>query len=90
MGQGQHWYPLTFTTHIRGYAFGRRLIPDMLGKRGMPDGIVAETWEISDYRQTTGAVTNGAFAGQTLHELVRAYGQELVGEGWQGPYFTLL
>ena len=87
---GRQWYPLTFSTHIRTYAFGRRLIVDRLGKRDMPDGIVAETWEISDYRQTTGTVSNGDVAGQTLHDLVQAYPHELVGEGWQGPHFPLL
>jgi mannose-6-phosphate isomerase len=51
---------------------------------------VAETWEISDYRHTSGTVVNGAFAGRTLHDLVTAYPAELVGEGWHGPHFPLL
>jgi mannose-6-phosphate isomerase len=51
---------------------------------------VAETWEISDYRETTGKVTNGEYAGRTLHDLVAAFPEELVGEGWNGPHFPLL
>jgi mannose-6-phosphate isomerase len=84
------WYPLKLSFHVRSYAFGARLIPELLGKRGVPEGVVAETWEISDYRETTGTVTNGALAGQTLHALTLTYPDALVGEGWRGPHFPLL
>ena len=84
------WYPLKLTTHVRSYAFGERLIPEQLGKAGLPEGVVAETWEVSDYRDTTGTVTNGALAGKTLHELVLGYPRELVGTTWSGPHFPLL
>ena len=50
-----------------------RLIPEMLGKSDAPEGVVAETWEISDYRETTGTVANGPYAGRTLHELVEEF-----------------
>ena len=83
-------YPLKPTYHVRTYAFGGRLIPDLLGKRELPEGVVAETWEISDYRETTGEVTNGGYAGRTIHSLVKEYPDELVGEGWRGPHFPLL
>jgi len=83
-------YPVKLTYHVRDYYFGERLIPEMLGKEDAPDGIVAETWEISDYRETTAGVTNGPYAGRTLHELVEEFPDELVGEGWRGPHFPLL
>jgi mannose-6-phosphate isomerase len=83
-------YPIKLTAHVRAYAFGERLIPEKLGKSGMPDGRVAETWEVSDYRETTGEVTDGPYAGRTLHELVEEFPDELVGEGWRGPHFPLL
>ena len=63
-------YPIKPTFHVREYAFGERLIPERLGKAGVPGGVVAETWEISDYRDAPGAVNNGEYAGRTLHELV--------------------
>lgn len=85
-----NWYPLKLTTHIRQYYFGERQIPDRLHKSGLPDGTIAETWEISDYRDTTGTVTNGSFAGRTLHDLTLNYPDELVGAGWRGPHFPLL
>lgn len=83
-------YPIKLTVHVRTYAFGERLIPERLGKSGVPEGVVAETWEISDYRDTTGTVTNGEYQGQTLHDLVTRYPEELVGKGWSGPHFPLL
>jgi mannose-6-phosphate isomerase len=83
-------YPIKLTYHVRTYAFGDRLIPEMLGKRDVPESIVAETWEVSDYRETTGEVTNGTYAGRTLHDLVTEYPDEMVGEGWRGPHFPLL
>ncbi len=83
-------YPIKLTYHVRAYGFGERLIPEMLGKKGVPEGVVAETWEVSDYRETTGAVTNGKYAGRTLHDLVEEFPDELVGDGWRGPHFPLL
>jgi len=83
-------YPIKLTYHVRTYAFGGRLIPERLGKRDVPDGTVAETWEISDYRDATGTVTNGPCAGRALHDLVVEHPDGLVGEGWRGPHFPLL
>lgn len=54
-------YPIKLAYHVRAYYFGERLIPEMLGKRGAPDGAVAATWEVSGYSETTGTV-NGSFA----------------------------
>ena len=51
---------------------------------------MAETWEISDYQDTTGTVTNGELAGRTLHDITMSYPTELVGAGWSGPHFPLL
>lgn len=86
-----NWYPIKLTTHIRKYTFGERAIADKLGKQNLPsEGIIAETWEISDYQDTTGTVINGAFAGRTLHDLVTEYPNELVGSGWRGTHFPIL
>ncbi|MBA2692796.1 MAG: class I mannose-6-phosphate isomerase [Rubrobacter sp.] len=83
-------YPIKMTAHVRTYYFGERLIPEILGKKDAPDGTVAETWEISDYRDTTGTITNGEYEGRTLHDLVEEFPEELVGRGWSGPHFPLL
>src|SRR5215212_10747351 len=84
------WYPLKLTFHVRSYAFGERLIPERLGKSGVPDGVVAETWEVSDYRDAGATITNGELAGQQFHDLTLAHPDEIVGQGWRGPHFPLL
>src|ERR671933_18687 len=83
-------YLIKLTAHVRTYAFGGRLIPEKLGKKDVPEGVVAEAWEISDYRETSGRIINGEYTGLTLHDLVLEYPDELVGEGWRGPHFPLL
>jgi mannose-6-phosphate isomerase len=87
---GMNWYPIKLTTYTNNYVFGGRLIQERLGKGNLPDGIIAETWEVSDYQDKTGTVTNGDLADRTLHELVEAYPDELVGQGWCGPHFPIL
>lgn len=83
-------YPIKLTYHVRGYYFGERLIPEMLGKRDAPDGVVAETWEVSDHRDARATVKNGEYAGRSFHDLVEEFPKELVGAGWNGPHFPLL
>ncbi|HZF59938.1 MAG TPA: class I mannose-6-phosphate isomerase [Rubrobacter sp.] len=97
VGGGPAWrggaierYPIKPTAHVRAYAFGERLIPERLGKTDVPEGRVAETWEVSDYGETTSDVKNGPYTGRTLHELVEKFPDALVGEGWRGPHFPLL
>src|SRR3954462_14941144 len=99
-GSAMDLYPIKLTYHVRTYAFGDRLIPEMLGKRDVPESIVAETWEGSDYRETPGGVseprdrsgglTSVPPAGRPPHDLVTEYPDEMVGEGWRGPHFPLL
>ncbi len=83
-------YPIKLTYHVRSYYFGERAIPDRLGKRGAPEGRVAETWEVSDYRDAPATVKNGPYAGKKLHDLVEDAPDEFVGEGWRGQHFPLL
>src|SRR5215208_5296452 len=78
-------YPIKLSYHVRDYYFGERLIPEMLGKRDAPEGVVAETWEISDYRQTTGTVVNGSHAGRTLHDLVEEFPDGLARAAFSAP-----
>lgn len=85
-----NWYPLQLSYHVRTYTFGERLIPDMLGKTGLPDGIVAETWEVSDQKDARATILNGELAGRDFHEVVLEHPDEVVGAGWNGPHFPLL
>lgn len=83
-------YPLKLTTPIATRIFGGQRIRQQLGKAGLPDTLVAETWEVSDVDGMIASVTNGELAGCTLRELTRRYPDELVAPGWRGPHFPLL
>ena len=83
-------YPLRLTAGVRRYAFGARAIAERLGRAGLPKGVVAETWEVSDHEGEPGRVTNGAYAGTALRALVRAFPDALVRPGWRGPHLPLL
>ncbi len=84
------WYPLKLTFHVRTYSFGDRLIPELIGKTDVPDGVVAETWEVSDHQSARATIVNGDLAGQPFHDLTLAHPDEIVGQGWRGPHFPLL
>ena len=83
-------YPLRLSCGIRRYGFGARLIQERLGKAGLPDGVIAETWEVSDHAGEPATVLNGVYRGRVLGELVQAYPDELVRPGWRGPHLPLL
>jgi len=83
-------YPLLLSYGIRRYAFGARSIADRIGKAGLPDGVVAETWEVSDHDDEPAVVLNGAYRGRRLRELVGAHPVEVVRPGWSGPHLPLL
>lgn len=85
-----NWYPLELSFHVRTYAFGERLIPEMLGKADVPEGVVAETWEISDQKDARATILNGELAGRRFHDVVLEYPEDVVGTGWNGPHFPLL
>ena len=42
------WTPLRLSTPVAQHVFGARRIPDLLGRTGLPEGRIAETWECSD------------------------------------------
>ncbi|MBZ4018999.1 class I mannose-6-phosphate isomerase [Streptomyces purpurogeneiscleroticus] len=84
------WYPLRLTTPVKQHVFGGRAIPDRLGRGGLPEGPVAETWEVSDVDGEGARIGNGALAGWTLRRLTLEHPAELVGRGWHGPRFPLL
>ena len=83
-------YPLQLSYGVRRYGFGARLIAEQLGKDGLPDGVIAETWEVSDHADEPASVLNGPYRGRALGELVQAYPDELVRPGWRGPHLPLL
>ena len=83
-------YPLHLSYALRRYAFGGRTIAERLGKAGLPDGPIAESWEVSDHASEPALVLNGVYRGRSLGELVQAYPDALVRRGWRGAHLPLL
>lgn len=86
----RYWYPLRLSTPIARHVFGGRAIVDRLGRRGLPDGPIAETWEVSDVDGSGAEVLDGPLAGRSLRQLTREHPEELVGRTWRGQVFPLL
>ncbi|WP_052867918.1 type I phosphomannose isomerase catalytic subunit [Streptomyces niger] len=84
------WYPLRLTTPVKQHVFGGRAIPDQLGRGGLPEGPVAETWEVSDVDGDGARIGNGPLAGRPLRQLTLEHPEELVGRGRHGTRFPLL
>ena len=70
-------YPLKFIPAMKDYIWGGRGL-EKLGKV-LPEGIVAESWEISGHPDGLGRVADGVHAGKTLPELMTELGRDLVG-----------
>jgi mannose-6-phosphate isomerase len=71
------FYPLKFKPVYKDYIWGGRNL-EQLGKT-LPDGIVAESWEISCHPNGVSVVSNGEFTGIPLTELVQKFGRQIVG-----------
>ena len=71
-------YPLFFEPVFRDYIWGGRNLETLLG-RAIPDGVVAESWEISGHPSSPTRVENGPLAGQTLPQVQEQLGEALVG-----------
>src|SRR5215204_704193 len=71
-------YPLTFEPVFKDYPWGGRNLATLLG-RTIPDGIVAESWEIAAHPNGSSPIADGALKGATLQEAMVQWGVELVG-----------
>ena len=83
-------YPLFFEPVFRDYIWGGRNLETLLG-RTIPEGVVAESWEISGHPSSSTRVENGPLAGLTARAVVvldeddNVLHSELVSEIGQEP-----
>lgn len=85
----ENLYPLRFRPVYKDYIWGGNRIPKLYG-RHEPDGIYAESWEISTHPDGTTAIANGPLAGKTLRDLLPEHKTALLGSGIKGDDFPLL
>lgn len=71
-------YPLTFAPVFKDYPWGGRNLETKLG-REIPEGIVAESWEISGHPNGQTPVRTGPLAGLTLSDVQAKLGEALLG-----------
>jgi len=84
-------YPLKFKPIYKDYIWGGRNL-EKLNKK-LPDGNVAESWGISCHKDGMSIVENGELAGKTLEEIIKEYGEEILGTSIKkrfGDNFPLL
>ncbi len=72
-------YPLTFDPVFKDYPWGGRNLETKL-RRTIPDGIVAESWEIAAHPNGSSVVNAGPLKGKTLPEVQTLLGEALLGE----------
>lgn len=70
-------YPLKFRPLYKDYIWGGRKL-EMFGKK-LPEGKVAESWEISTHPDGMSVIANGVFEGNTLCDLIREHAEPFVG-----------
>ena len=72
-------YPLTFDPVFKDYPWGGRNLGEKMGRQ-IPDGVVAESWEIAAHPNGSSTVNRGPLAGRTLMEVQQELGLALLGE----------
>jgi len=78
----QELYPLTFDPVFKDYVWGGRNLAEKLGRQ-IPEGVVAESWEIAAHPHGSSLINNGPLAGQTLTDAMELWGEALIGSNSQ-------
>ncbi|MCE5257894.1 MAG: class I mannose-6-phosphate isomerase [Chloroflexi bacterium] len=71
-------YPMTFEPVFKGYIWGGRNLETLYGRK-LPEGIVAESWDISAFPGATTRVDMGYWKWRTLEDVAGDLGGHLLG-----------
>lgn len=71
-------YPIKFYPILKERIWGGNKLNSLFGKQTSADNI-GESWELSDVEGDTSIVSNGAFKGKSLKDLLQSYKEQLVG-----------
>lgn len=83
------FYPFRFNPVYKDYLWGGNRIPKVFN-RDMPEGIYAESWEISTHPDGATSIANGPLAGKTLGDLLPEHKAAILGSHVKGDDFPLL
>lgn len=70
-------YPLKFEPVYKNYIWGGRNL-EKLGRK-LPEGKIAESWEISCHPDGTSIISNGEYRGTSLIGLIKTFKNEILG-----------
>ena len=86
------WEPLHFTPVYQSYLWGGRDLVERFARTDAPaSGPVAESWECSDRLDGMSVVASGAWAGQTLRDLMTENRDAIIGKAaCPGPFPLLI
>jgi len=79
------YYPLKFKPLYKDYIWGGRNL-ELLGKK-LPEGKVAESWELSCHPDGQSIISNGIFKDMSLGYFIKKYGYEVIGHSL--PYSAI-
>ena len=82
-------YPMTFKPVYKDYLWGGSRIPETFNRK-VPEGIYAESWEISDHDDGMSVVSNGELEGKSIREILEENPQGIMGTAVKGTQFPLL
>lgn len=82
-------YPFILEPAYKDYIWGGSRIPIRFN-RHQPEGVYAESWELSDRPEGMSVVANGTLKGQSLAALITRFGKDLLGRGIKSTTFPLL
>jgi mannose-6-phosphate isomerase, class I len=77
-------YPLKFTPVYKSTIWGGRNIGKKFN-RSLPDGKIAESWEVCCRKEGMSVVSNGIYRGMPLDDLIETYKDELLGKNVYNP-----
>lgn len=80
-------YPLFFEPIYKNIIWGGRKLETYF-KRNIPEGNVAESWEVCCHKNGMSIIKNGPLKGKTLDEVIKLYGKEILGKKYDS--FPLL
>ena len=81
-------YPIKFENLYYDKIWGGRDFESF--RDNLPNGNIGETWDIACHPNGTGIVSNGAFKGIKFDELIKKYGDDLLGSKINKEKFPLL
>lgn len=82
-------YPLLLDPAYKDYIWGGQRIPRVY-RRPLPEGVYAESWEVSDRPEGPSRIANGPLQGATLGDVIHRFGQAVTGAAAPFPLLIKL